>query len=163
MKITHAHHFDAPIGEVSAMLADREFAQERAAAMGSPAHDVDVDAAPDGSHTTAVRASVPAGSIPAELRSLLGQDLAIIYTEAWEPATDDEQIGTFVVEIAGAPGHVSGAIGLRAEGAGTSMLVAGDVIANVPLVGAMIEKAVAGAVEHAFAAQLEAADAWLAR
>ncbi len=163
MKITHAHHFDAPIDEVSAMLADRAFSRARAAAMGSPVHDVDLDAGADGSHTTAVRASVPAGSIPAELRSLLGKDLAIVYTEAWEPLEGDEQIGTFVVEIAGAPGHVSGAIGLRATDATTALHLTGDVLANVPLVGAMIEKAVAGAVERAFAAQLEAADAWLAR
>jgi len=145
------------------MLVDRDFAHARAAAMGTEGHDVEVDAREDGSHAVSVRANVPASSIPPEARGLVGAGLSITYTEVWEPAAEDERIGTFAVEIAGAPGHVSGAIGLTRKGEGTDFLSTGDVAAHVPLVGPMIERAVAGAVERALTAQLAAADAWLAR
>ncbi|WP_296666300.1 DUF2505 domain-containing protein [Demequina sp.] len=163
MKITHRHHFDASLESVSAMLADPGFGLERATAMGTEPESVDIDRREDGSATVMVRAHVPASSIPPEFRSFLGRDLAITYTEVWEPPTDDDRIGTFAVDIAGTPGHVAGAIGLTSEGTGTELLATGDVLAHMPWVGAMIEKAVAGAVLRAFTAQLTAADAWLAR
>ncbi|WP_062291658.1 DUF2505 domain-containing protein [Demequina phytophila] len=163
MKITHAHRFDAPLERVWEMMTDAEFGHARAAAMGTEAQDVDVDAKDDGSRVVSLRADVPASSIPAEFRSFLGRDLAVTYTEVWEPPTPEDRVGTFAVEIAGAPGHVSGAIGLTPDTDATEFLATGDVVANVPFVGAMIEKAVAGAVVRALTAQLEAADAWLAR
>ncbi|WP_062317618.1 DUF2505 domain-containing protein [Demequina maris] len=163
MKITHAHRFDAPLPEVWAMLTDVGFGHARAAAMGTKALDVDVDAREDGSYAIALRADVPTTSIPPEMRAFLGRDLSVTYTEVWEPPTEEDRVGTFAVEIAGAPGHVSGAIGLTPEGEATEFLAAGDVTAHVPVIGAMIERAVADAVQRALTAQLEAADAWLAR
>ncbi|MDN4474928.1 DUF2505 domain-containing protein [Demequina sp. SYSU T00192] len=164
MKITHAHRFDAPLAEVWAMLTDVSFGHARAASMGTEAQDVDVDEREDGSFAITLRADVPTSSIPSEFRAFLGRDLAVTYTEVWEPpAGADDRVGTFAVEIAGAPGHVAGAIGLTPEGDTTEFLAAGDVTAHVPVVGAMIEKAVGNAVQRALTAQLEAADAWLAR
>jgi hypothetical protein len=163
VKITHKHEFEATLTDVSSMLTDPAFARERAAALGTEAQEVDIDAREDGTETVVLRARVPATSIPAEFRSLLGRDLTVTYTEVWEPLTDADRVGTFAVEIAGAPGHVSGAIGITARGATTELLATGDVIANVPLVGPMIERAVAGAVERAFTDQLSVADSWLTR
>ncbi|SEJ20163.1 DUF2505 domain-containing protein [Demequina mangrovi] len=163
MKITHTHRFSAGVDDVWTMLTSQEFGHARAEAMGTEAHDVDVDAREDGSRAVTLRADVPASSIPSEARGLVGRDLAVTYTEVWEPPTGDDRVGTFAVEIAGAPGHVSGAIGLTPDGAATELLATGDVTAHVPLFGAMIERAVAGAVQKALTAQLESADAWLAR
>ena len=145
------------------MLEDEEFARVRAQAMGSAVLDVDVDRRSSGALVVCLKASVPASSIPSEFRSFIGRALAITYTEAWEPLTDVDRVGTFAVDVAGAPGHVAGAIGITADGDGTELLATGDVIASVPLVGPMIEKAVGGAVQKALAAEMAAADAWLAR
>ena len=163
MKLIHRHRFEASLARVSAMLEDDEFARVRAEAMGSAVLDVDVDRRSSGALVVCLKAAVPASSIPAEFRSFVGRDLAITYTEAWEPLTDVDRVGTFAVDVAGAPGHVAGAIGITADGAGTELLATGDVIASVPFVGAMIEKAVGGAVQKALAAEMTAADAWLAR
>ncbi|WP_062312016.1 DUF2505 domain-containing protein [Demequina rhizosphaerae] len=164
MKITHAHRFDAPLADVWAMLTDVGFGHARAAAMGTEAQDVDVDEREDGSYAVMLRADVPTTSIPSEMRAFLGRELSVTYTEVWEPPEGaDDRVGTFAVEIAGAPGHVAGAIGLTPDGDATDFLAAGDVTAHVPVVGAMIERAVADAVQRALTAQLEAADAWLAR
>lgn len=163
MKILEQHRFEADFARVSAMLVDPDFAHERAAAMGSRVLSVDIDPRPDGHVGVSLRASVPASSIPAEFRSFVGADLAITYTEAWQPATDTDRVGTFAIEIAGTPGHVAGAIGVTAAGESTDFLATGDVVAHVPIVGAMIERAVASAVTRAFAAELAAADQWLAR
>lgn len=163
MKLIHRHRFDAELARVSAMLEDEEFARVRADAMGSAVLDVDVDRRSSGALVVCLKASVPASSIPSEVRGFVGRDLAITYTEAWEPLGETDRVGTFAVDVAGAPGHVAGAIGITADGSGTEFLAAGDVVASVPLVGAMIEKAVGGAVERAMAAEMAAADAWLAR
>ncbi|WP_062516070.1 DUF2505 domain-containing protein [Demequina gelatinilytica] len=163
MKITHMHRFDAALDDVWTMLTSPEFGHARAAAMGTEAHDVDVDVRDDGSCAITLRADVPTSSIPSELRALVGRELAVTYTEVWEPPTEDDRVGTFAVEIAGAPGHVAGAIGVTPDGEASELLATGDVVAHVPLFGAMIERAVAGAVTKALTAQLEAADAWLVR
>ncbi|WP_062463411.1 DUF2505 domain-containing protein [Demequina soli] len=163
MRITHTHRFDAPLEDVWAMMTDRGFAHARAVAMGTETAEVDVDEPADGSRVVVLRADVPTSSIPPEIRSLVGRSLAVTYTEAWEPPTEADRVGTFAVEIAGAPGHVAGAIGLTADGEATDLLATGDVTAHVPLIGSMVERAVASAVERALAAQLEAADAWLTR
>lgn len=163
MKLIHRHVFDAELARVSGMLEDPDFAYVRAEAMGSAVLDVDIDPRSNGELVVCLKASVPASSIPAEFRSFVGKDLAITYTEAWEPLGERDRVGTFAVDVAGTPGHVAGAIGITAVDHGTELLATGDVVANVPFVGAMIEKAVAGAVEKALAAEMVAADAWLAR
>ncbi|WP_062384248.1 DUF2505 domain-containing protein [Demequina iriomotensis] len=163
MKITHTHRFDASIEDVWTMLTSTEFGRARAEAMGTEAHEVDVDLREDGSRAVMLRADVPTTSIPSEFRALVGRELAVTYTEVWEPPGGADHVGTFAVEIAGAPGHVAGAIGITPDGDATDLLATGDVVAHVPLFGAMIEKAVGEAVQKALAAQLEAADAWLAR
>lgn len=162
VRFTYSHRFAAELDRVDAMLRDQEFEATRAQAMGSSVTEVDVDHEPDGSFAVSVRASVAAESIPAEARGFVGRELAIGYTEAWEPRSETERIGTFAVEILGAPGHVAGAISITAVEDGTELLALGEVTANVPLFGPMIEKAVHGAVTKAFHAQLVAADAWLA-
>ncbi len=145
------------------MLQDQDFQRARAESTGAVSVDADVDVRSNGAFTAVARRLVPTGSIPAEMRSFLGKELTITYTEAWEAPDGDERVGTFAVDVAGAPGHVAGAVSLRPAGDGTEFLATGDAVANVPFVGAMIEQAVARTVERAFVAELAAADAWLAR
>jgi hypothetical protein len=51
---------------------------------------------------------------------------------------------------------------LRADGDGTAFGLAGDVHAPVPIVGSVVERAVAAAITQGLPAELAAADAWLA-
>jgi hypothetical protein len=165
MRITYQHRFDAPIDRVIAMLRDEGFARERARAAGAADADVAIDAGDEGDFSVAIRRAVPASSIPQEFRGLVGSNLVVRYTEAWNaPVSGAEgREGTFAVEVIGAPGHARGSLVLTPDGAGTAFGLAGDLEAKVPLVGSMVEKAVAGAIEKSLPLELAAADGWLAK
>jgi hypothetical protein len=164
MKITHQHTLAASLDRVVAMLADEEFAATRANASGATDQNVLIDGSPDEAFTVLIRRVVPSASIPAEFRSFVGKDLTVKYTEVWEPPQPqgEERVGTFAMEIVGAPGHVAGAIGLTPRDGSVEFLATGNVTVTVPLVGAIIERAVAETVKTGFTAELAAADQWLA-
>lgn len=164
MKITHQHTFHSSLEKVVAMLADEEFAAARANASGAADQSILVDGDPATAFTVLIRRTVPSTSIPAEFRSFVGKELTVKYTEAWEPPhpTEVDRVGTFAMEIVGTPGHVAGAIGLTPGDGKVDFLATGDISVKVPLVGAIIERAIAKTVEDGFTAELAAADAWLA-
>lgn len=163
MEFRHEHQFAATVAQVSAMLADPEFAEVRAQAGGSTSYEATVDGAADGTFTVAVRRVVPASSIPTEMRSLVGSTLTVFYTEAWGEPDGVSRTGTFAVEIVGAPGHLRGVLGLTDELGTAAFVASGEVKVNVPLFGAMIERTLADAFSRGLSAELAEADAWLAR
>lgn len=162
MIITHHHRFAADVDTVAAMLADEQFTRERGLASGAANQEVTVDGSAATSFSVSIRRTMPVTSIPAEVRALVGRDLSVIYTEVWEAPGPADRAGTFAVEIVGAPGHVSGSMGLSRDGDATDFFVRGEVRASVPLFGPMIERAVGDAVTRGFDAELTAADEWLA-
>ncbi|WP_291377596.1 DUF2505 domain-containing protein [Demequina sp.] len=166
MKINHEHHFDASIDDVVAMFSNEEFAAKRARATGAEGSDVLVDADEDGAFTVVIRRIIPATTIPAEFRAFVGSQIHVRYTEAWDAPDasreDGGREGTFAMEIPGTPGHARGVVVLTPAGTGADFEVSGEVQASVPLVGAMVERAVASAIGQALPKELAAADAWLA-
>ncbi len=162
MDFTHRHRFDAPLDAVAAMLADESFARVRGEASGARLVDLLVDGDASTDFRVSLRREAPTSSIPAEVRSFVGSRLVVTYTEAWEPPEESERIGTFAVEIMGAPGHVAGALGLRPDGEGTELLAAGKVSVPMPIVGPMIERALVDSVTRTMDSELAAADVWLA-
>ena len=162
MDITHRHVFAADVSRVMAMFADEEFARQRAHAGGASGSDVVVDGDLDGEFTVSIRRIVPSASIPSEFRSFVGRDLTVRYVEAWQAPDGDDRVGTFALEIVGAPGHARGALGVAPVPGGAEFIATGEVAVNVPLIGGMIERAVADAVRDGLSKELAAADAWLA-
>ncbi|WP_430868512.1 DUF2505 domain-containing protein [Demequina aurantiaca] len=164
MKIIHQHTFNASLDRVVSMLADEEFAATRANASGAAGQDVLIDGEPDGAFTVLIRRTVPSDSIPSEFRGFVGKELTVKYTEAWEPPNPQEpdRVGTFAMEIQGAPGHVAGAIGLTPGNGKVEFLATGQISVSVPIIGAIIERTIAKTMEQGFVAELAAADVWLA-
>ena len=164
MRITHQHRFSAPLDQVIAMFRDESYARERAVAAGATDVDIAVDDFDDGAFSVAVRRTVPSTSIPSEFRSFVSSELVVRYTEAWSAPTAGAKTreGTFAVEIIGAPGHARGSLVLNADGTGTALGIAGELQANVPLVGGIVEQAIGGAITKSLPLELAAADAWLA-
>lgn len=163
MRITHQHRFDAPLDAVVRMLQDEDCVRARAKAAGAADVDVLVDVLDDGTFTVSVRRAVESASIPSEFRSLVGSELLVRYTEAWDAPSEKVKgrEGTFALEIAGAPGHARGSIVLTPDGNATAFGLAGEVQASIPLVGPMVEKTMVAAVKNSLPRELEAADAWL--
>ncbi|MGC4175576.1 DUF2505 domain-containing protein [Demequina sp.] len=163
MQFTHRHVFQADVDRVCAMFADPEFATRRAAATPGGEGEAWVDGTSDGPFTVSIRRIVPATSIPAEFRSFVGKDLHVRYNEVWEAPSGDDRVGTFAVEIQGAPGHAAGAVGLSPVEGGTEFLATGEVKVTIPLFGSMVEKVVVDAVTKGLKQELASADAWLAQ
>ncbi len=166
MRITYEHHFDASVDDVVAMFSNEEFAAKRAHASGAAGSDVLIDAEDDGSFTVVIRRTVAADTIPSEFRAFVGSQIHVRYTEVWaapDSSSDDgTREGTFAMEIPGTPGHARGAVVLKPSNAGTAFAIAGEVQASVPLVGPMVERAVASAMREALPQELAEADIWLA-
>jgi hypothetical protein len=144
------------------MLADESFAHARAKSSGAETIDAVVDGDATGEFTVYIRRVIPARTIPSEFRSLVGDSLDVKYTEAWEAPGNAERVGTFAVEISGAPVRVAGALELKDVNGGTEFFAAGQATAPVPLVGSIIEKSVTEAVVSAFSDELARGDRWLA-
>jgi hypothetical protein len=163
VEFTHRHTFAAPLERVVAMFADPEFAARRAQATGTADGEVWVDGSADGEFTISIRRTVPATSIPSEFRGFVGKDLHVRYNEVWQEPAGDDRVGTFAVEIVGAPGHAAGALGLTPQGDSTEFLATGEVKVSIPLFGGMVEKVVVDAVLKGLSEELASADTWLAR
>jgi len=163
VEFTHQHTFTASVDEVVALFADPEFSARRATAGGAGDGEAWVDGNPETGFTVSIRRVVPATSIPSEFRSFVGKDLHVRYTEVWQPPEADDRIGTFAVEIVGAPGHAAGALGLTPRGGDTDFLATGEVKVSIPLLGGMVERVIVDAVIKGLEQELATADAWLAR
>lgn len=163
MDFTHRHDFAASVTAVATLLADPTFANARGQGLEGATANAIVDGTVEQGFSVSIRRTVPASSIPSEFRSFVGADLDVRYTEAWEPAAGDARDGTFAVEILGSPGHANGNLRIEGHGDTTRFAAVGTVEVRVPLVGPMIERAVAGAVVKGLKAELAVADEWLAR
>lgn len=154
--------YDADVTRVGRMLADPEFVEAKLRASGALSHHANVVGDADRGFTVTTRREMPTDAIPAQFRSFVGTTLEIRHVEAWEPAGADGRAGTVVLEIVGAPVRFSGRLHLAPSGAGSTVVVEGDLKASVPLFAAAVEQAAAGAVQQALAGEEKAGAAWLA-
>lgn len=164
MHLSAQARYTADITRVAAMLADEAFVEEKVHASGALSQHVDVVGTSDGAFTVTTRRQMPTTSIPAQFRSLVGTSLEVRQVEAWEGPEDRERRGTVVVEITGAPVRMTGTMRLRPDAdGGTVHRFEGELKASVPLFGAAVEEATAGAVRAAIAAEESTGAVWLAR
>ena len=164
MHLSAQARYAADTRRVSAMLADEEFVAAKVRASGALSQVVDVVGGAEDAFTVTTRRQMPTTDIPAQFRSLVGATLEVRQVEAWEAAEGDTRRGTVVVEITGAPVRVTGTLLLEPSGdGGTVHRFEGDLKASVPLFASTVEKAAAGAVRAAIAAEERTGTAWLAR
>ncbi|MEV7972660.1 DUF2505 domain-containing protein [Cellulomonas sp. NPDC089187] len=145
---------DADAHTAGRMLADPVYVRAKVAASGGEVLHVDVTPGEEGAFTVTTRRALPTDLIPAQARAFIGDRLEVRQAEAWEaPGADGGRRGTVAVEIAGAPVRLTGTVAL-VPGEGSSRVVYdGDLKANVPLFGAMVEEAAAKAVRSALEAE----------
>lgn len=153
--------YPASVGQSADMLADEAFLQQRVAAAGGSATQVDV--AREGAvFTSSVATRLPTDGVPASFRSFVGAHLDVRIVEAWEaPRPTGERRGTIAIDIAGAPVTVRGQMRLVAYGEGCRHDVRGEVRASVPLFGRAIEEAAISAVNSVISGQEQVARAYL--
>jgi len=162
------------------LLADPDYVREKVVASGATCEQVDVthddtasdEAAPHGAaphaapgaFTVTSRRLLPTEQIPPQVRAFVGNRIEVRQVEAWEaPDDEDARVGTVVVEVSGAPVRLAGRVTLVAHGpAATAIRYEGELRAGVPLFGAAVEEATAGAIRAALAAEAQVAQRRLA-
>jgi hypothetical protein len=158
MRIRHELRYDAPPGEVYAMLCDPAFRTEVCRALDVVHEEVSVEPTATGVDVRIDMAQRTIG-IPAFARKVVGDETRVIQSERWQAARGAD----LQVEIPGKPGHIRGRITLAAEGRGTVESFDGEATIKVPLVGGRLE----GLIERLFIAGMDAEQAvgarWLAR
>jgi uncharacterized protein YndB with AHSA1/START domain len=155
--------YDADPATVFAMLTDPDFQERKCAATGALDHDVEIEEYDDGGAAIRTSRTMPTDQVPDFVRTFVGQTLTVVQVDDWQPpAADGSRDGTLVVEIKGSPVSLTGALTLRADGAGTVEVIDGDVKAKVPLVGGRIEKAIEPALKAAIKVEQREGRTWLA-
>ncbi|WP_426592799.1 DUF2505 domain-containing protein [Cellulomonas sp. McL0617] len=154
---TGAHH-------VARLLSDPEYVHAKVRASGALEQHVDITGSPEAAFTVTTRRSLPTDTIPSHLRSFVGSSIDVRQVEAWEaPESDGSRIGTVALDIVGAPVRLSGRTRLVPAGPDASIVsYDGELRSTVPLFGAAIENATAGAVRAALEVEQDVARRWIA-
>ncbi len=162
MERSATHTYDAPIDVVIAMFADPDAVTARYESMGHRDVEVLECSMTDGSLTVRTSRVVDV-DLPGFARKVLQPTNTMVQTDAWTEAADGGWDGTFAVEVAGAPVHLSGAMRLTPAGSATTMDLTIRMDVKVPLVGGKIaDWAGKNDVRTTMDAEFAAGDAWLA-
>jgi len=153
----HVHEtIDLPADahRVARLLADPTLAEAVGRRLKALDQHTDVTGAPAGAFAVTTRLALPTDSVPSHLRAMVGSRIEVRQVESWQPpAADGSREGTVAIEFPGAPVRVTGTLALRATGPAACRLDHdGEVRASVPLFGATVEQAAAGALRQALAA-----------
>lgn len=166
MKIEEKWVYPASDDVVYAMIVDPAFQESKCIATKAVDHRVDISI--DGAgHVVVTHRTMSTASFPSQFKSMLGESLEIVETQAWgSPDADGTRIADLTVEIKGAPIGLTGTITATPsgrQGAHTDMDVVGDLKARIPLIGGRIEQAAAPAIISAVRSEAETGKEYLAR
>lgn len=123
-----------------ALVTDRAYVEEVAAATGGTDVEVSVTPSPDGGATVVSARTLPA-DLPSYAKALVGDSVRLTETRVIGPAAaDGSRDGTVTVAFGGAPVSVDGTLRLAGLDSGSAVAVDMTVKASVPFVGGKIER-----------------------
>jgi hypothetical protein len=162
-------HFPADVKTVGAMLTNPAFVQFTAGRThAGKVEAADVVETGDKGVVVSTRRAIPAAQVLAKVAPLVGRNIEIREVEAWEPEKLGRRRGSAAFEIAGVPMQCIGTLeltpvigGSGAEADESRIRFVGTVTAQVPLVAAALEHALATRVQGLFRETEQAAAAWL--
>ncbi len=138
MKLEHTLTYDGDPATVFAVLSDPDYVEEKCWATFATEAGVTVEPDGDGVVIRTVR-SLPA-KVPSYAKSFVGDSIEVDQTETWgAAAADGSRDGTIEATFAGTPLKVKGTLRLEPSEAGTTLVLAGDVKAGIPIVGGKLE------------------------
>ncbi|GAA0505487.1 hypothetical protein GCM10011581_32490 [Saccharopolyspora subtropica] len=167
-RIEHRSTSEWPAARVYEALIDIDYLTDRLAGLGGDNAALVQHVATDDGTRFQLHHGVPADSLPALARTVVGGDLQIDRSESWRQAEDGSFAGEIAAEIAGAPCTITGSMWLRdiSERTGPAVsefVVSGNVRVNVPFVGGKLEDLVVDQVQKLLAAEEQFTTEWLAR
>ena len=168
-RIEHRSTSAWPASEVHAALIDYRYLTDRLVELGGPNAAL-VTHAPteDGGVHVQLSQDVPADSLPALARTVVGDDLTIDRSESWRRVDEGQYTGEIAAEIKGAPCSITGSMWLHdlpepTPTAVSEFVVSGSVRVNMPFVAGKLEDLVAEQVEKLLVAEETFTHDWLTR
>jgi uncharacterized protein YndB with AHSA1/START domain len=156
MKLRHEISYDAPLADVYAMLADPEFRQASATAMGVISADVTITGSGEGM-SVVIDQVQPTAGVPGFAKKFAGETTRAVQREEW----DSPQGGTISIETPGKPTSIKGTLSLRESGGRTTETLDVEVKVKVPLIGGKLESLMAELVAAGMDKEQGAGEAWL--
>lgn len=163
MRINETVQHPADATRVYVMLTDRGYQELRCARAGALDHEVHIEPGAAGAVVT-TRRWTPTDEFPDFARRFVGDRIQVVETVRWGPADQlGDRTATMELEIPGVPVSFTGTVTLRGTQAGsTQHTVDGELKANVPLLGARIEQAIAPQITEIARLEATVARDWLA-
>jgi hypothetical protein len=159
MHVYEQIQYDGSVEAVYTMLCDARFRAAVCEATYALRHAVSVDVDGDGVLVTIER--VMPADVPPAIRRFIGDEIAIVQTEAWYPGDGLSRRADVTMRIPGKPASMSGTIALESDNGGCRQTFDGDVRVSVPFAGARIEAAIADAIRFAISKESELGQRYL--
>ena len=156
MRLHHELAYDAPPGDVLAMMADPLFWDRVAEATGALSSTATVGTEGETTDVVIDQEQRVAG-VPSFAKKFVGDSTRAITTQAWQGTR-----ATYTVETPGKPTSISGTAPIAENGTGSTLTYDLDVKASVPLVGGKLEKLVVELTTEGFDKEQVVGAAWLA-
>jgi hypothetical protein len=141
MHVRHELAYEAPVGDVYAMLGDPGFRASVCDAMDVAGKDVSISPTDEGGMHVRIDMLQRTAGLPQFATRIVGDRTRVIQSEVWS-AAEGGHVADLELEIPGRPGHIRGRITLLSRGTGTLESFDGEAVIRVPLVGGRIEKLV---------------------
>lgn len=141
--------------KVHAALSDNAYWTYLAENLSSPAGEVISFNNEGGRIDVELKQTLSTDTLPDAVKTLIKNDLVVVRKISWGPLAGDSAEATVNADVTGMPVTFAGTQKLAAAGDGSSLVTGADVTVNVPMMGAILEPKVAGAVDGLF--QKEAA------
>ena len=156
MKVSHTARYDAPLGDVYAMLTDPEFRRYAADATGVISAEVTIEGSGNG-HVVTIDQVQPTEGVPSFAKKFAGETTRAVQVETW---TSPSQ-ATLTVQTPGRPTDVSGTYVLSEDAGVTTQMFSGEVKVKVPLIKDRLEKLMAQLFSEGRDKEQAAGAAWL--
>jgi hypothetical protein len=155
-RFEHVNRYAATPEQVRAMLLDPAFRERVCQAQKSADHRVELREERDVTVVEVHRTQSMAGA-PAAATKVVGSTIRLVQRERWTGPDSAE----LEMEIPGKPGHLRGAVRLRATAGGCEQHVTGEAKVSIPLVGDKLEQLVTQLLTKALVREAEVGQAWL--
>ncbi|MDO4609892.1 DUF2505 domain-containing protein [Corynebacterium sp.] len=140
--------------KVHEALSSNEYWTWLAQNMSSPAGEV--TSFSSGEHTeVSIDQQLPTDELPDAVKGFVQNGLTVARKVSWGPLDADGATATVSAEVSGFPVSFTGSQKLAPEGDGSAISASVDVTVSIPMMGAMLEPKVAGAVQGLFEREAE--------
>lgn len=164
MTLSIEQHTEYPCSAelLHATLTNETYWSDRVRDIGSGSKVVRHEVTPELT-TSEVDQTLDPDVMPKGVRRLVGSTMSARCTERWRPLrADGSAVGDYRLVTAGVPVVMAGDLALEPRGESACALIfRGTVEATMPVVGAVLEKMLAGDVDRGFAAEREFTMRWL--